>query len=424
MEKTNSSEPGFTGLVICDKSVRINGIRNLRGNLRNLERATNKFPKVAKKSINSREADYFVEVSSASIKLYKRGLPKATSGSHGKRQPITKWSKKSRSNMLQSLFALDYSKLFADELRVPVMVTLTYPGDWESVAPTGESVKRHLSMFRKRYSREFGETFMGVWKLEFQRRGAPHVHVLTSIAHDFSDFQLWVSRVWSEIVNHPNTHQQQLHKKAGTQVKKWYSFFKEKPYLIAVYFGKHSSANSNGAKEYQNKVPQLWSESGSVGRFWGYWGMSKTTSSARITSEDSLFIQRTLRRWHRANSQSRRVRIRRVNQSTGVIQYRFVRRKTKRMSHQGGFISVPDGIKMTEHLITLLNSRSSKGREVGINIPIAVPKEAASEEEQDSVSCRRKGIVQRIISWLTQAVASLNPGKFYKQERKRKEPPS
>jgi hypothetical protein len=51
--------------------------------------------------------------------------------------------------MLKTLFALDYSPLFADAKRTPVMVTLTYPGEWESVAPNGQATKRHLSMFRK-----------------------------------------------------------------------------------------------------------------------------------------------------------------------------------------------------------------------------------------------------------------------------------
>jgi hypothetical protein len=33
------------------------------------------------------------------------------------------------------------------------MITLTYPGDWVTVAPTAETVKRHLWALCKRYAR-------------------------------------------------------------------------------------------------------------------------------------------------------------------------------------------------------------------------------------------------------------------------------
>jgi hypothetical protein len=56
---------------------------------------------------------------------------------------ITKWSRKSRSAMCRTFAELDYSPL-VESGRVPAMVTLTYPGDWEVAAPDGASVKRHM----------------------------------------------------------------------------------------------------------------------------------------------------------------------------------------------------------------------------------------------------------------------------------------
>lgn len=56
------------------------------------------------------------------------------------------------------------------------MITLTYPGGWEVVAPDGASVKRHMVLWRNRFQREYGEPGRCIWKLEFQRRGAPHIH--------------------------------------------------------------------------------------------------------------------------------------------------------------------------------------------------------------------------------------------------------
>lgn len=54
--------------------------------------------------------------------------------------------------MCRTFAELDYTPLVECD-RVPAMVTLTYPGDWESVAPDGASVKRHMMLWRKRFQR-------------------------------------------------------------------------------------------------------------------------------------------------------------------------------------------------------------------------------------------------------------------------------
>jgi non-canonical (house-cleaning) NTP pyrophosphatase len=56
---------------------------------------------------------------------------------------ITEWSRKSRAAMCRTFAELDYTPL-VESGRVPAMVTLTYPGDWECVAPDGASVKRDV----------------------------------------------------------------------------------------------------------------------------------------------------------------------------------------------------------------------------------------------------------------------------------------
>ena len=45
--------------------------------------------------------------------------------------------------MCRTFAELDYTPL-VESGRVPAMVTLTYPGDWECVAPDGASVKRDV----------------------------------------------------------------------------------------------------------------------------------------------------------------------------------------------------------------------------------------------------------------------------------------
>ncbi len=354
-EKQNSEKS--QGLVICDITVRELGNKCLSNSSRKLDEVKAKFPKVRQNVPNSNLPDYYIEISPASIQLSRKN-PQRPDRGYTKRKAITAWSSKSRANMIKRLFTLDYSPLFADESRTPVMITLTYPGEWESVAPNGQIAKRHISMFRKRYEREFGEPLRGVWKQEFQRRGAPHTHILTSINSNLGLFQLWVSKAWSEIVDHKVPAQRANHLLAGTGVQAWYDFYRDKPYLIAVYFGKHASPSKGGVKDYQNKPPQLWVDAGQVGRFWGYWGLSKLVVKAHIEHKDSLFIQRTLRHWHHANSKPKKMRVRRVNQKSGVISYRWVSRKTRKMNHLGGFISVPSGSLMATELLRAIDSRN------------------------------------------------------------------
>ena len=90
---------------------------------------------------------------------------------------ITGWSRRSRARMVATMAELDLAPLLMQQDE-PAMVTLTYPGDWEAVAPHGPAVKAHLRAFFKRFERAWGMPWRGVWKLEFQRRGAPHFHLL------------------------------------------------------------------------------------------------------------------------------------------------------------------------------------------------------------------------------------------------------
>ncbi|WP_443677835.1 rolling circle replication-associated protein [Mycobacterium parmense] len=75
---------------------------------------------------------------------------------------------------------------------------MTYPGDCETVARGGASVKRHVALWCKRFQCEWGEPARYIWKLEFQRRGAPHIHLRTAPPHGVSrsgrTFRDWLSQ--------------------------------------------------------------------------------------------------------------------------------------------------------------------------------------------------------------------------------------
>ncbi|MBV1952785.1 hypothetical protein KUG12_00070 [Streptomyces sp. BV333] len=261
---------------------------------------------------------------------------------------ITEWSRKSRANMIKTLASLDWTPMYA-EFALPAMTTLTYPGDWLAVAPDGKTAKRHLEAFLKRFQRAWGAEWLGVWKFEFQRRGAPHFHLLSvpppgtagaaidaayrerldayergevarkprrrTIEHHGLGYKEWLSATWNDIVfaeveedmtrveeeaGYPDprrdhlAEQKRRHLGAGTNVSFEEGAKASDPKRLAVYFAKHGSFK---AKEYQHIVPAEWQEPGKgPGRFWGYRGVQKLTREVELAPGDYLFVARTMRR--------------------------------------------------------------------------------------------------------------------------------
>ncbi|SHU30355.1 Uncharacterised protein [Mycobacteroides abscessus subsp. bolletii] len=267
---------------------------------------------------------------------------------------ITAWSRKSRSAMCRTFAELDYTPLVQSG-RIPAMVTFTYPGDWETVAPDGASVKRHMVLWRKRFTREYGESTRYIWKLEFQRRGAPHIHLWMtpplSPGKSGQPFATWLSETWADIVNHPDNEQKTRHRLAGTAIDILSGLRACDPKRLAIYFTKHSSPNTHGDKEYQHIVPEQWQRPGKgPGRFWGVYGLRKATSAAEIAQDTYLAARRIIRRWSRnqacyTDTSSRfptavvprtahRI-VQRVDRTTGVVTHRRVRRR-RHICDQGG----------------------------------------------------------------------------------------
>lgn len=267
---------------------------------------------------------------------------------------ITEWSRKSRSAMCRTFAELDYSPL-VESGRVPAMVTLTYPGDWEAVAPDGASVKRHMVLWRKRFQREYGELASYIWKLEFQRRGAPHIHLWMappiSPGRSGRSFAQWLSAAWAQVVDHPDPVQKARHRLAGTAIDVRNGLKASDPKRLAIYFTKHSSPNLHGDKEYQHIVPEQWRQPGrGPGRFWGVYGLKKAIAVVEVAQHAYLAARRIVRRWSRSqavygDSASRfptavvpRTAVRlvpRVNRDTGVVSCRRVRRR-RTLCNQGG----------------------------------------------------------------------------------------
>lgn len=300
---------------------------------------------------------------------------------------VTGWSLKSRANMTRTLATLDYRPLLKLGLRLP-MTTLTYPGDWLPVAPTGRAVKRHLDLWRKAFERAWGFAFVGVWKLEFQRRGAPHVHLwgpqpegragdVRALRHaaamaawevsgrkgrrpyyrsavgDGLTYREWLSVVWADIVGHPDPEQRRRHLLAGTAVDAVEGDRMTDPRRLAIYFTKHGQFR---AKEYQHQVPEEWRLPGrGPGRFWGYWGLETADQAVELEPPVAVWAGRILRRYARAQGVTRQVTVPRVDTRTGTVRYRTVRRPVVRLASGRGFLCVNDGPGLASSLARALD---------------------------------------------------------------------
>jgi len=292
---------------------------------------------------------------------------------------VTGWSRKSRANMVKALCQLDYGRFFHAGGQ-PGMVTLTYPGDWLTVAPDGPTCKRHLFAFRRAFERAWG-LFAAIWKLEFQRRGAPHYHILMMIPPGRAragigaglPFRAWLSYVWSLIVGHPDDEERARHRRAGTNVDLAEGLRARDPKRVAAYFTKHGAAS---AKEYQHIVPVAWWGPGDgPGRFWGYWRLRRHVVGVELHDPEAIAAARTIRRWSRAQHVTRQATVPRtpggvwrpatfdVIGLAGAVavktqpysRTRKVRRRVQRLGRGAGWVSVNDGAAYASQLARWLD---------------------------------------------------------------------
>lgn len=288
---------------------------------------------------------------------------------------ITHWSRKSRANMWAAFFELDYAPMFRRG-DVPAMITLTYPDQWLTVAPAGADVKRHMKAFRKRFQRAWCRELVAIWKMEFQLRGAPHVHMMMTPPHGKArrgrfaglTFKDWLSQTWADVVDHPDPEERRRHVRAGTGIDYPAGLKATDPRRVGVYFAKHGSF---AKKEYQNTVPAAWREPGKgPGRFWGYWGFRRRVHGVELSHRLAAVAARTIRRHARAQGVTQRVEAARyaggkltpagpIVGLAGVQELaattrrtRGQRRRVKRMrgKYGAGWVGLNDGPSFAEQL--------------------------------------------------------------------------
>jgi hypothetical protein len=145
--------------------------------------------------------------------------------------------------MMQTCAAIPREKVREGML----FVTLTYPREWPG---DWHRWKRDLEVFLRRVGRTFPHAG-AVWKLEPQRRGAPHFHlVVCGVPHIG---KTWLSRSWYEVVGSGD----ERHLRAGTQVE-----------AVQSHRGVISYAAKYATKTAE--APEAWDAG--VGRWWGTFG--------------------------------------------------------------------------------------------------------------------------------------------------------
>lgn len=126
------------------------------------------------------------------------------------------------------------------------MVTLTYP---KKFPLSGKTVKRHLNAFLAAM-RYHWQPLDYIWWLEFQKRGAPHIHLLTAV--NLAGWQQWISERWYGIVGSQDTK----HLAAGTNCEALRSVDGAARYITAY-----------ASKPEQKTIPKIFRD---VGRWWGH----------------------------------------------------------------------------------------------------------------------------------------------------------
>jgi len=221
--------------------------------------------------------DYTWEVDEETGECYK--VPRK------KRGKIKGFSKASRKRLLNSLYSLSELPSY--------FITLTYPKDYPL---TSRKWKRDLNVFDKALRRVF-PGYWFYWKLEPQKRGAPHFHLLGSFGPmgDKKNFRIlcrWLSETWFRIVGSNDIK----HLRAGTNIKRV-----EGKRAIRIYLSKYT-----GKQFTLQDLPECWGE---PGRFWGIIGRKnvpvKKVCHVVLGAKEFYNVRRFLSRWLRSIARKR-----------------------------------------------------------------------------------------------------------------------
>lgn len=195
-----------------------------------------------------------------SVKGRKPTHIKSACGVRGK---VKGFSKNSRRRLIRKIGSIDRETL----KQMPIFLTLTYPKVW----PADPKIwKKHLDTWVKRLKRRYSTT-SAIWKLEPQKRGAPHYHLIVFNVPHISKH--WLAESWFEVVGSGDDK----HLRAGTRVES-----------IRTWRGCMSYASKYTAKVIE-ELPEGWEQ---VGRMWGIIGRKNLPITIiRFAVDKELFLK-------------------------------------------------------------------------------------------------------------------------------------
>lgn len=162
----------------------------------------------------------------------------------GKKGEIIGFSKRSRCELFKLLHSITFKTMTFVTLTYP----MKYPGD-------SKEYKANLKEWRRRLERIYGN-MKAVWRLEFQKRGAPHFHIMYFDV-PFLDIKK-ISAIWYDIVG----SRDEKHLKCGVDLKKVVNSSEQR--IIASYMSKYVAKMPDGSENgADNKC----------GRWWGKWNI-------------------------------------------------------------------------------------------------------------------------------------------------------
>lgn len=207
----------------------------------------------------------------------------AVRGGGGARGPITEFSRASRRRLMRRLASVNRHASDAP----PAFITLTYPREFS----TDPAVyKPHLRAFVKRICRAFGARPV-IWRLEWQKRGAPHFHLLIwDLAPDLPLAE-WCLSNWYEVVGSGDRR----HLAHGADVQDLRDWRR-----VSVYLSKYIAKIPDG--DHDVDAP--------VGRLWGVEHSSllvSTPVSWTVAFEAAIRIKRTMQKYARLHRRGERV---------------------------------------------------------------------------------------------------------------------
>ncbi len=202
------------------------------------------------------------------------------------RSAIIEFSRKSRQRL-----RLDLARVDQRTCGRPLFISLTYPNEFPLDAAT---FKGHLRAIGERLRRSFPHAGFH-WKLEFQKRGAAHFHLigwnLPSDREQLRVLREWFAFAWYEVVGSGVWK----HFCAGTSVE-----------VIRSQFGIMRYVGPYVAKDDQS-MPGA-----KVGRYWGHIARAQIPYAESVqqlrSPAESLLDWRTARRYMRALNRARRSR--------------------------------------------------------------------------------------------------------------------